>query len=113
MMCLLILIACKPTFVLINNPSEKLFVDFAGDKISYIDHHTGEIIYCQVFVVCLPYSDYSFAMAMPCQSIEDFLHALSCSLVYSSGVPKVLVPDNLKSAIVKDNRYASEENRTL
>jgi len=107
------LVARKPTMVLIHNPGEKLFVDFAGDKISYIDPDTGEIIYCQVFVACLPYSDYSFAMAVPSQGIEDFLHALSCALVHFGGVPQVLVPDNLKSAIVKANRYDPEVNRAL
>ena len=107
------LVARKPTMVLIHNPGEKLFVDFAGDKISYIDPDTGEIIYCQVFVACLPYSDYSFAMAVLSQGIEDFLHALSCALVHFGGVPQVLVPDNLKSAIVKTNRYDPEVNRAL
>jgi transposase len=99
--------------VLIHNPGEKLFVDFAGDKISYIDPDTGEIIYCQVFVACLPYSDYSFAMAVPSQGIEDFIYALSCALVYFGGAPQILVPDNLKSAIVKANKYDPEVNRAL
>ena len=107
------LVARKPTMVLIHNPGEKLFVDFAGDKISYIDPDTGEIIYCQVFVACLPYSDYSFAMAVPSQGIEDFIYALSCALVYFGGAPQILVPDNLKSAIVKANKYDPEVNRAL
>ncbi|MGB4577337.1 MAG: IS21 family transposase [Paludibacter sp.] len=107
------LIARKPSMVLNHTPGEKLFVDFAGDKLSYIDPQTGEIIYCQVFVACLPYSDYSFAMAVRSQSIEDFLYALSCALAYFGGVPLVLVPDNLKAAIVKANRYDPEINRAL
>ena len=107
------LIARKPTMVLSHNPGEKLFVDFAGDRLSYIDPQTGEIIYCQVFVACMPYSDYSFAMAVRSQSIEDFLHALSCALVHFGGVPQILVPDNLKSAIVRANRYDPQVNRAL
>lgn len=107
------LIARKPTMVLNHNPGEKLFVDFAGDRLSYIDPQTGEIIYCQVFVACMPYSDYSFAMAVRSQSIEDFLHALASALVHFGGVPQVLVPDNLKSAIVKASRYDPEINRAL
>lgn len=107
------LIARKPTMVLTHNPGEKLFVDFAGDKISYINPQTGELVYCQVFVACLPYSDFSFAMAVPSQSIEDFLYALACALVHFGGVPQVLVPDNLKSAIVKASRYDPEVNRAL
>ncbi|HEY5507681.1 MAG TPA: IS21 family transposase, partial [Paludibacter sp.] len=39
--------------------------------------------------------------------------ALACALVHFGGVPAVLVPDNLKSAIVKANRYDPEINRAL
>lgn len=91
--------------VLQHQAGEKLFIDFAGKKLSYIDKDTGEVINCQVFAACLPYSDYSFAMAVPSQSIEDFLYALRCCLEELGGVPKVLVPDNLKAAIVKASPY--------
>jgi transposase len=107
------LIAGKPTMVLNHTPGEKMFVDFAGDKLSYVNPQTGEIVQCQVFVACLPYSDYSFAMAVESQSIEDFLHALSCALAFFGGSPRVLVPDNLKAAIVKASRYDPDINRAL
>ena len=70
------LIARKPSMVLQHQAGEKLFIDFAGKKLSYTDIDTGEIVPCQVFVACLPYSDYSFAMAVRSQSIADFLYAL-------------------------------------
>lgn len=106
-------IASDPSMVLKHNPGEKLYIDFAGDKLSYIDRQTGEIIPCQVFVACLPYSDYSFAMAVRTQSISDFLYALGCCLKSLGGVPQVLVPDNLKSAIIKASRYEPEVNQAL
>ena len=106
-------IAGKPTMVLNHTAGEKMYVDFAGDKLPYINPQTGETVQCQVFVACLPYSDYSFAMAVASQSIEDFLHALSCALAFFGGAPQVLVPDNLKAAIVKANRYDPEINRAL
>ena len=58
--------------VLKHKAGEKLFIDFAGKTLSYIDRDTGEVVSCQVFVACLPYSDYSFAMAVRSQSIGDF-----------------------------------------
>lgn len=106
-------LAQKPSMVLAHQPGEKLFVDFAGKKLEYIDPDTGEIIQCQVFVACMPYSDYSFAMAVRTQGIEDFLHALARCLSHLGGVPKVLVPDNLKSAIIKASRYEPDVNRAL
>ncbi|MDP3181170.1 MAG: IS21 family transposase, partial [Bacteroidota bacterium] len=107
------LIARKPSMVLQHRAAEKLFIDFAGKKLSYIDPDTGEIVPCQVFVACLPYSDYSFAMAVRSQNIGDFLYALGCCLQELGGVPQVLVPDNLKSAIVKASRYEPDVNRAL
>lgn len=107
------LIARKPTSVLTYQPGDKLYVDFAGRQMHYTDRNTGEIIACQMFVACLPFSDYAFAMVVPSQRISDFLYALSCCLNTFGGVPQVLVPDNLKSAIVKADRYEPEINRSL
>jgi transposase len=103
----------NPSMVLHHEPGEKMFVDFAGKKLSYIDRMTGEIIECQVFVACLPYSDYSFCMAIHSQRIDDFIHALRICLERFGGSPKVLVPDNLKSAIIKASKYEPSVNQVL
>lgn len=107
------LIARKPSMVLQHKPAEKLFIDFAGKKLSYVDKETGEEVFCQVFIACLPYSDYSFAMAVRSQSVADFLYALSCCLEELGGVPQVLVPDNLKAAVVKASLYEPDINRAM
>ncbi len=103
----------KPSMVLEHLPGDKLFIDFAGKTLSYIDRETGEIVEVQVFVACLPYSDYGFVMAVPSQKLEDFLYALGCCLNHLEGVPHCLVPDNLKSAIAKANIYEPDINRAL
>lgn len=103
----------KPSMVLHHQPAEKLFVDFAGKKLSYIDRETGEEISCQVFVACLPYSDYCFAMAVHSQSVADFLHALECCLKNLGGVPQTIVPDNLKAAIIKADNYEPDVNMAM
>ena len=105
--------ASKPSMVLNHEPGEKLYVDFAGKKRSYINPDTGEEVECYVFVGCLPYSDYGFAMAVRSQSVEDFIYALTCCINALGGVPKVLVPDNLKSAIIKADNYEPDINRAL
>ena len=103
----------NPSMVLQHKAGEKLFIDFAGKKLSYINKETGEIVECQVFVACLPYSDYSFAMAVHSQGIDNFIHALTCCLNEIGGVPQALVPDNLKAAVVKANKYEPAINRVL
>ncbi|WP_375587502.1 IS21 family transposase [Flagellimonas aurea] len=103
----------KPSMVLEHKPGDKLYVDYAGKPLSYIDRQTGEEVKVQVFVACLPYSDYCFAMAVPSQKLEDFIHALSCCLKELGGVPLTLVPDNLKAAVIKANPYEPDINRAL
>lgn len=105
--------ARRPSMVLTHHPADKLFIDFAGKTLSITDQLTGEITQCQVFIACLPYSDYSFVMAVPSQTIADFIHALVCCLTALGGVPRALVPDNLKSAVVKASRYEPDVNRAL
>lgn len=103
----------KPSMVLEHKPGDKLYIDYAGKPLFYIDRATGEEIAVQVFVSCLPYSDYCFALAVPSQRLEDFIYALSCCFENLGGVPRTLVPDNLKSAVIKANPYEPELNRAL
>jgi len=106
-------IASKPSMVLTHPPGEKLYIDFAGDKLSYCDKSTGEIIRCEVFVATLPASDYCFAMAVASQRTDDFLYALEQCLIAIGGIPKMIVCDNLKAAVIKANRYEPEINRAM
>ncbi len=105
--------ASKPSMVLHHEPADKLYIDFAGKKLSYTNIETGEVVECQVFVACLPYSDYGFVMAVPSQKIDDFLFAIASCLNDFGGVPRALIPDNLKSAVIKANRYEPDVNRAL
>ena len=91
----------------------EIYIDFAGDTMSYIDMDTGEEIRCQVFVACLPASDYGFAMAVRTQKVEDFLYAFSCCLRSFGGVPKIIVTDNLKSSVIKADKYMPELNTIM
>lgn len=103
----------KASMVLDHKPGEKLYIDFAGKTIPYIDRETGEVIQCQFFVACLPYSDYAFAMAIPSQTTSDFLYALGMCLQDLGGVPQLLVPDNLKAAVTKADRYEPDINKAM
>ena len=53
------LVARKPVAILTHEAGERLFIDFAGDKLAYVDIHTGEEIPVYVFVACLPFSEYN------------------------------------------------------
>ena len=108
-----LLVARKPSAHLEHLPGEKLYVDFCGDRIEYVDIETGEVSKAYIFVATLPYSDYTFAMATATQTTDDFLLALSCCLSSFGGSPKILVPDNLKAAVIKSDKYEPELNRIM
>mgnify|MGYP002347441073 FL=1 len=92
---------------------EKLFLDFTGDTMGYIDMETGEMVQCQAFVATLPASDYGYLLFVPSQRTEDFVYAITQCLKHLGGVPKMLVPDNLKAAVIKTDRYEPSLNRVL
>ncbi len=91
---------------------KKCFVDFAGDAIPITNQYTGEIKFAQIFVATLGASNYTFACAVWSQSLPDWIDSHVRMLEYFSGVPEVIVPDNLRSGVNKACRYEPEINRT-
>ena len=104
-----------PTTVLadMRTGGEKLFLDFTGDTMGFVNRETGEVVQCQAFVGSMPASDYGYLLFVPSQRTEDFVFATIQCLRFLGGVPKVLVPDNLKSAVIKTDRYEPSLNRVL
>ena len=87
-------------------PGLLAYLDFAGDRMSYVDIETGEVVKAEVFVATFPFSDYGFALAVPSQGADDFAFALISLFRHIGGVPRILVPDNLKAAVDKADRFA-------
>lgn len=106
-------VARKASAIMHHDPGMKLEVDFAGDTLSYIDPQTGEAIRVQVFVAALPYSNYAYAIAVPSQRTDDFIYALQCCFKHLGGIPYAVVPDNLKAAVIKADRYEPLLNRVM
>lgn len=88
-----------------HQPGEQMQVDFAGDKLGYVDTTTGEWIVCETLVCALPYSHYIFVEALRSQKQEDFIAGLSHALEYIGGVPQSIKCDNMRTAVVRANRY--------
>lgn len=83
----------------------RLMVDYTGKKLKWVDKRTGEVHSCEVLVCTLPYSGYTFVCAVGSQKQEDFIKAINCCLLYLGGCPKVILSDNLKSYVIKSDRY--------
>ncbi len=98
---------------LVHKAGDKLYIDFCGKKLSYVDKHSGEVVEVDVFVGVLPASQYTFVRAVRTQSTEDLIVALNACLSYFAGVPQAIVPDNLKAAVIKSHKFAPKINPTL
>jgi transposase len=95
----------------VYRPGEKRFVDYSGLTAEVIDRTTGEVRGAQVFVAALGYSHALYAEATWTQALPDWLGAHTRALEYFGGVPEIVVPDNLKSGVIKPHRYEPEINR--
>lgn len=103
----------NPVMHIEHKVGDKMYVDYAGATLPYVDTNTGEIKNAQVFVAILGWSQYTYVEAMHSQTIEEFIAACENALRYFKGVPLALVPDNLKSAVNKASRYEPTVNENF
>lgn len=90
---------------------ELIYVDFAGKGLVWTDAKTGKEHKVQIFVAVLGCSQYTFAYAVPSQKLCHWIEAHNQMFQFFGGVPEAVVPDNLKSAVVKAGSFP-EINRT-
>ncbi|MFW6225045.1 MAG: IS21 family transposase [Bacteroidota bacterium] len=95
-----------------HKAGDKLYVDFAGKKLSVIDPKTGEITEHEVFVAVLGCSQLAYIEAVPSQQKSDWTCVNENVLRFLGGVTRVIVPDCLKSAVNKSDKYEPEINET-
>jgi len=91
---------------------EKVFVDYSGDGISYIDPETGELHEAQLFVAVLGASNYTYAEVTASQQLNDWIGAHERAMEFFGGVPQVIVPDNARTGVNKACQYEPELNPT-
>ncbi len=87
-----------------HEPGDTVFVDFCGMTVK-IGTRTA-----QIFVGVLGASNYTFAVAVWTQQLRDWLECLSLMLEFFKGCPKLIVSDNLGSAVAKACRYDPQFN---
>ena len=90
---------------------EKLFVDY-GEGLSLIDPQSGEPITTQLFVAVWGASNYTYAEATLTQQLPDWIGSHVQDFSYFGCLPKIVVPDCLKSAVSRACRYEPDLNPT-
>ena len=105
--------ARNPVMHIEHKSGDKMYVDYAGEKLSIIDPHTGEFIPVEVFVAILGASQLTYVEATLSQQKEDFIGACENALYYYGGSPRAIVTDNLKAAVTKSNKYEPSLNEAF
>lgn len=91
-------------------PGEYCFIDYAGHTVRIHGSAPEDSFDAQVFVSALGASHYIYCEATRSQKKKDWLESHVRMLDFYGGVPKVLVPDNLRSGVNKACRYDPEIN---
>jgi len=93
-----------PVMHIEHKAGEKMYIDFAGNKL-YLSDNEGTRIPVEVFVAILGCSQLTYVEAVYSQKKEDLICACENALHYYGGVPRAIVPDNMRSAVTKGSKY--------
>lgn len=103
----------NPVMHMDHKAGDKLYIDYAGEKLHIVDKETGEQKAVEVFVSILGCSQLTYVEASYSQQKEDLIDSCERALHYIGGVPCAIVPDNLKSAVTKSSKYEPTINESF
>ena len=104
--------AKKATLRINRKPGEIMEVDWVGDTLTVFDVAAGGEIKAYVFVACLPCSMYGYAEAFSDMKSNHWITAHVHAYTHFGGVTRILVPDNLKTGVIKNTRTELILNRS-
>jgi transposase len=93
-----------------HEPGEELFVDYTGTTMAYYDRGSEKEHRAEIFVAILGASELTYAEATESQQKEVFVRSVENAFRSFGGATNKVVPDNLKSAVVKACKYEPEIN---
>jgi transposase len=101
----------KITMHIERKAGERMEIDWSGDAVYYRDPITGDRVRCYVLVVVLGRSGYPYAEAFQERNQTNYITGIVHALHYYGGAPRMFVPDNDKSAVIKHRKYEIVLNR--
>ena len=87
-------------------------VDWAGGTLPIKDPVTGETVPAYLFVGVLPCSCYVYAELCSDMKSENWLLCHVHAYEYFCGVPRLTIPDNLRTGVLKNTRLDTVLNRS-
>ena len=102
----------KATMRIQHKPGDAMEVDWAGGTLPITDPVTGEMTPAYLFIAVLPCSCYAYAELCRDMQSENWLLCHVHAYEYFGGVPRLLIPDNLKTGVTKNTRLETVINRS-
>ncbi|MFM1744441.1 MAG: hypothetical protein RLZZ630_378 [Bacteroidota bacterium] len=96
-----------------HKAGEKVYLDFTGKKLHWVNAHTGELVPADVFVAILPCSQYTYVEACENQQQDVLIGNMTRCLGFFGGVPQAIVPDGLKAIVSKASKYEPVITKTF
>lgn len=93
-----------------HKAGDKMFVDYAGNKLSYTDKTSGKQVVAETFVAVLGASGLTYVEASASQEKEEWIGSNERAFGYFGGSTDAIVPDNLLSAVSRADRYEPDIN---
>jgi transposase len=97
--------ALDPVLRQVHLPGEKMFVDWAGQKVEIHNAQDGSISWGHLFVAVLGASNKTYAEAFENEQLAAWIQAHCHAYEFFEGVARVTVPDNLKTGVIRPCRY--------
>ena len=94
-----------PVLRKIHLPGEKMFVDWAGQKVEIHSAQDGSVSSAHLFVAVLGASNKTFAEAFENEQLAAWIEAHCHAYAFFQGVARITVPDNLKTGVIRPCRY--------
>lgn len=92
---------------------QTLLVDFCGKTVPIYDLNSDHVRYVQIFVGVLGGSSLINTVAVETQRTEDWLKCFQITFEKLGGIPREVITDNLKAAVIKVSRKGSEFNQAF
>ena len=94
-----------PVLRQVHLPGQKMFVDWAGQKMEIHNAQDGSLCAAHLFVAVLGASNKTYAEAFANEQLAAWIAAHGHAYAFFGGVARITVPDNLKTGVVRPCRY--------
>lgn len=99
----------RATMHISRKPGEQIEVDWAGDPACIIDPDTGEVTKVFLFVGVMSYSQYPYVEGFINEQQNAWISAHIHMFEYFGGAAKLLVPDNCKTAVIRNGDWSDPQ----